>query len=552
MVFLKILYFNALALSYNFAGYSLNQEEQNIQDETARTSGKRIELIRADYMEFDKDIGDNARRLLGNVVFKHEDTYMHCDSAYLYSDKNVVEAFSNIHIMVSDTVDIFGQRLYYDGNTRMAELHENVIMRDEKMTLTTEHLFYDLNENTANYYDGGKIVDKDNVLTSIWGFYYSDLKHFHFRDDVRLINPEYVMESDTLKYNTETEIAYFFGPTSITSEENIIFCKNGWYDTKNDVAQFKKDAFIHNQEHSITGDSLFYDRKLGYGKALNNVVMEDTIQNVIITGHFGEHFEKKGLSVVTEEAVLTMVSDNDSLFLHADTLKYVFEGENNNNQNAGDTVYVKNNSELPDEVDKNGNNEPKEDVRKLFAYNRAKFYRSDMQGMSDSIVYSFSDSTIYMFHNPILWSEEHQITANTIEIETWDDIVHSVKLVDAAFIISEEDTLKYNQIKGREVIGYFKDNQLYRIDVFGNGETLYYVRDDEEKLIGVNKAISSSMIIYVDENQIDRIIFVDNPDATLHSPGRLSSEEKLLNHFRWFDDIRPKRKEDIFIWNYPQ
>ncbi len=511
---------------------------------------KQIELLNALSMEFDKRIGDDARRVIGMVLFKHEDAYMHCDSAYLYSLDNSLKAFSNIHIQVGDTIDIHGDKLYYDGNTSIAELHGNVKMQDKNMVLTTDHLIYDLKANTANYYDGGRIIDHDNVLTSKWGFYYADTKHFFFKDDVKLVNPEYTMDSDTLKYNTLTEIAHFFGPTTIISEENIIFCKNGWDDTKNDIAQFSREAFINNNEHSITGDSLFYDRNKGYGRALMNVMVIDTVQDLIINGHFGEHFEKKGLSVVTQEAMLTIISEKDSLFLHADTLKYFLQDETGNHDSviAGKNDLLHNKKELNEKGYMQESEKENKEIKKLLAYNRAKFYRTDLQGMSDSLVYNFSDSVIHMYHNPILWSEEHQLTAKKIEIETWNNTVNKAHLIDAAFIISEEDTAKFNQVKGRKITGHFNENQLYKVDVFGNSETIYYVRNDDGDLIGINKAISTNMTIFVDNNQVNHIIFFENPEADLFPPEDLAPEERLLRHFKWHINLRPKSKKDIFTW----
>ncbi len=537
-----------------------NIKAQEVENQDKPGEPRQIELIKARSMEFDKKIGDDARRLIGNVILKHEDAYMYCDSAYLYSKDNSLKAFSNIHIKVSDTINIYGDKLYYDGNTSIAELHDNVEMRDKQMVLTTEKLIYDLNENTAKYIDGGKIVDEENELTSLWGFYYADRKHFFFKDNVKLINPDYTMDSDTLKYNTMNETAHFFGPTTIVSEENTIFCKNGWYDTKNDVAQFSKDAFIHNNEQSITGDSLFYDRNKGYGKGLKNVEIKDTVQNAIISGHFGEHFEKKGLSVVTKEAMLTLISDNDSLFMHADTLKYIFKDEHDKTREKPLTADINGNilpelnettgEETPEnQKEKSTNGEKKqEDIRKLLAYNRGKFYRTDLQGMSDSIVYDFRDSTIYMYHEPILWSEEHQLTANNLKIETWDNTVQTVYLNESAFIISQDDTTNFNQIKGREIIGHFNDNKLYKVDVFGNGETIYYVRDEDEDLIGINKAISSNMRIYVKENKVEQIVFIEAPEADLFPVDELPPEERLLKNFEWHINLRPKSKEDIFVW----
>lgn len=486
------------------------------QEPTRRTT--RVDLIRADDIRFDRDVAADARRLVGDVKFQHEDATMRCDSAWQFTVDNRFNAYGNVYINVNDSVDIFGDKLYYNGNTRVAELHGNVKMIDNQMTLTTQHLFYNLETNTANYIDGGKIVDAENVLTSIWGFYYADDKNFFFRDSVKLVNPEYVMRSDTLRYNTQTEVAYFFGPTTIVSEENTIFCRNGWYDTRNDIARFSKDAFFTNNEQSLSGDSLFYDRNRGYGKAIRNVMLKDSVQQTFVTGHFAEHFEHDHLSEVTQNAVLTVIAQNDSLFMHADTLRSIMDEEN--------------------------------DVRMLQAWYRAKFFKSDLQGLADSIVYNFSDSTIYLYNNPIIWSENHQLTASRIEVKTAEDNrVDEIHLFEAAFIVSMEDSVSFNQIKGRKIIAHFFENELRKIDVFGNGEALYYVRDEDEELIGINKSLSSDITIYIEDNQVSSIVLFTNSDANLFPPSDLPQEERFLQHFRWITDRRPEKKDDIFVWD---
>jgi lipopolysaccharide export system protein LptA len=491
----------------------LNNELQ-AQDQKKTT---RVDLIRADDIKFDRSIAPDARRLIGDVVFKHEDATMRCDSAWQFTVDNRFNAYGKVFIQVNDSVEVSGDKLYYNGNTSIAELHGNVKMVDPQVTITTQHMFYNMKTNTANYIDGGKIVDSTNTLTSTWGFYYADEKNFFFKDKVKLVNPDYVMDSDTLKYNTLTEVAYFFGPTTIVSDENTIFCKNGWYDTKNDIARFSREAYFTNGKQNLAGDSLFYDRNLGYGNAIGNVLLKDSVQQTFVTGQFAEHFEHEFLSEVTQTAMLTVAMEKDSLFMHADTLRSIHDEDNNR--------------------------------KLLFAWHKAKFFKQDLQGLADSIVYNFSDSTIYLYHDPIIWSDVHQLTANRIEVKTAEDSrVESIQMFDAAFIVSREDPESFNQIKGRRIIAYFRDNELFKIDVFGNGEALYYVKDDKEELVGINKSLSADITILLEENQVSSIILFTDADANLFPPLDLPKEERFLQHFKWITDRRPTKKEDIFVW----
>lgn len=497
--FFRAVYFLVVV----FAGFGVEAQQRTPIDFSASS------------MQFHRQIGEDARRLIGNVQFSHEGTIMYCDSAYLFTRQNRLEAFSNIRIVVNDTVNITGDHLKYNGNSRIAELTGNVRMTDPQLTLTTNHLIYDLSRNTANYAGGGKIVDRENTLTSRWGFYFVDQKQFLYKDEVVLVNPEYTMHSDTLRYNTLTGVAYFFGPTTIKSEQNTIFCRNGWYDTRNDLARFSRDAFLKSREQSLTGDSLFYDRRRGYGRADRNIVIRDTVQNSIISGHMAEHFEKEGISIVTIQALLTVISEGDSLFLHADTLR---------------SVYIEDTEE-----------------QFVFAYHQAKFFRNDLQGISDSIVYHFSDSTIYLFHNPVLWNDVHQLTARRIEIQTSENEIIKANLFDAAFIISQEEDLGFNQVKGRNITGHFIDNELRRIDVQGNGETIYFVKEDDGTLVGINKAMSEQIVIFVEDRVVVGIRFFGKPEANLFPIEQLPEEARQLRNFQWLDHLRPKSKVDIFI-----
>lgn len=473
----------------------------------------KIDLINANTLEFDKKIGEDVKRLIGNVILKHDQTFLYCDSAYLHSESNSVDAFGNVRIN-SDSVTIYSEILHYDGDTKTAHADKNVKMIDNKMVLVTDHLTYNTKSNIGNYTTGGKITDPENVLTSTIGYYYVDEKQFYFKKNVVLVNPRYTMRSDTLVYNTETEVSHFYGPTTIVSKENLIYCENGWYNSNNDIAQFNKNAYFTNKVQKLNGDSLYYDRKIGFGKAFNNITAIDTVQHITMKGNYAEYYEKLGKSMVTKKAVLIQDIDGDSLFLHADTLKAFFD-----TTGAGKT---------------------------LFAYNHAKFFKSDLQGLGDSIVYSFKDSTIFMYTKPMIWSDKNQLSADTIMIFLRKNQVKQMNLYSSSFIISKDDSIRFNQIKGKNLVGHFINNKLNKINVYGNGETVYYVRDDKNKLVGVNKAVADNLLIFVNENQIKSITFLTKPEATLYPEKDLSKNDVRLKNFKWEEDKRPADEFDIF------
>ena len=474
----------------------------------------KVFIDNADVLRFEQKGNKEIQRLIGNVRLRQDSTLFFCDSAILENTSNNMQAFGNVHINYTDSLDIYGDFLDYTGNTRIAELDGNVLLVDDKATLRTDHLIYDRNNKQATYNTGGEIEDEENVLTSWIGHYYTADKEFFFKDTVVLVNPDYVLRSDTLKYNSDTEIAYIFGPTNITSEEDSIYCEFGWYDTKQNRSKLVKNAFVQKKEQSIEADTIFYNREIDYGRALGNIKLTDTVQDVVVEGNSGEFDRKKGESYVTERAVAIFIDEQDSLFLHADTIKV-----------------------LNDSLDR---------AEKLLAYNRMKFFRDDFQGACDSMIYSVPDSTIYMYTDPVLWSDENQLTSDSIHIFVSHNSIDSLRLYSSAFIISKDTVAGYNQIKGREMTGYFRDNDLWRIRVSGNAETLYYVREEDGALIGVNKSVSSYMKIQLQDNDIKQITYLEKPDANLVPDIKSLGGELKLEGFIWIEERRPKTKQEIF------
>jgi lipopolysaccharide export system protein LptA len=498
------------------------------------SQGKKID-VKANSLEFDEKLGEGAKRLVGDVIFTHQGATMFCDSAYLYKN-NTLDGFGHIHIRQGDSLHLYGKKLHYDGNTKKAEVYQEIRLTDKDLVLTTDFLFYDLNSSIATYNSGGVITSKENLLTSESGYYYSKTRQFAFKNNVVLTNPQYVINSDTLLYNTYSKVAYFLGPTTIKSQANLIYAENGWYDTKNDISRFSKKAYIVTKEQKLYGDSLYYDRKIGYGKAMNNVHIIDSLQNIKISGNIAEHYEGSDNSLVHGKALLIQVYNNDTLFLHADTLRATYTDKNGK-------------IKLPlinNPYGKNPNNKDSL-YRILFAYHRVKFYKSDIQGKCDSLAFSYIDSTMRLFGMPVLWSDKNQLTAEKVSIKTGKGEIRSLNLDNTAFIISQEDSLRFNQIKGKNMEGSFKESKLYKIKVEGNGQTVYYAKD-KEKIIGVNRADCTDLLIFLKENKVDKITFINQPEATLYPINELSPKELLLKDFIWKGSERPMSKKDVFVW----
>jgi len=479
---------------------------------------KKIELLYSDILIIDKQINKDLQRLIGHVSLKHNDIFMICDSAYLYLEINQVKAYGNVRISQGDTLSIRGNYLFYDGNEEKAYMEGNVELKDKESQLFTSVINYDTKARIADYPFHGKIINGDNVLTSRVGTYYAYDKKFHFKDSVRIENPDYTMYADTLEYNTVTETAYFTGPTILEGDSLYMYCERGWYDTKNDVSSIWHNPVINNRQNTIKGDSLYYQRKRGYGEAFHHISIADTSNNLIVAGNYGWYYKTPEKFMVTDSALFIQISKEDSLFLHADTISAVTVSK-------------------PDDTTS---------FRIMKAYYSCKVFSRDLQAKCDSLSYSFQDSVIRLYKYPVLWSEENQLVADSISIFTKNRQADRMELYNSVFVTSQVDSIRFNQMKGRKLTGYFAKNKLYRILIEGNGETIYFLVDNNQ-LIGVNHAKSASIEIKVNNSKIEEITELSNPDGKLDPPLMSSPDGLRLPGFVWYDSLRPKKKADIFI-----
>lgn len=482
--------------------------------------GTQIQIKKGDLLTTGEKDGEKYNRIIGNAVFQHEDAILSCDSAYLYSARNEMEAFGNVHIEQGDSMHLYGDYLEYSGNTKLAEMTgEEVKLIDKDLTLTTTLLNFDRNTNTAYYYTGGRIVSDENDLTSVIGTYYKSSEEFHFKDSVILTNDRYVMNSDTLIYNTISKTAYFYGPTTIKGDSNLIYCENGWYNTVTDISQFSENTYLKNKSQTLSGDSLYYERNNGYGEAYSDVSIEDTVDNYIISGDSAVYYEIPDSALVYGKTLLTIATEKDSLFVHGDKLMASLDSNEN---------------------------------KIIRTYYHVRLYKTDLQGKCDSLSYSYSDSTMNMYRDPILWSDNNQLTADHILLTTINNEPDSIKMLGNAFVLMRDEYGFFNQIRGKDMHGKFTNRTLRKLFVIGNGQTIYYAQDDTDAYIGMNRAECTNIMITIKDNKIVGIAYRIKPDSKMYPINQIPDDKKRLKGYNWRIKEQPKSKEDIFIWVEPQ
>jgi lipopolysaccharide export system protein LptA len=489
--------------------------------QTEQKSGvqkRKVELIHADEYKPDDKMGRELGRFVGNVSFRDpvNGMIMTCDSSYFWQSKNQLKSYGRVHVEQGDTLDIYGDYLFYDGAEQTASLEGNVTLKDKETQLDTRSIRYDVRQKIARYTENGKITNGDNTLTSILGTYDVSNKLFHFKDSIKIVNPDFIMKADTMDYNTVTETVFFKGPSEVIGDSIYMFCERGWYDTKNDIASIWKNALIDNRQQVIRGDSLFYNDSTGFGEAFNNIEIQDTTNSVIVRGDYAWYYKDPERFQVTKRALFIQVASTDSLFLHSDTISSV---------TVTDSAGIAH--------------------RLMRSWRNCRIFSRDLQAKCDSLSYFFLDSVIRLYYKPVIWSEANQLTSDSMAIFTKNMNADRLELYNSAFVAGKVDSLRFDQIKGRNLTGLFMDNKLYKLLVEGNGESIYHLVD-QDKLIGVTHNKSSSIEILVVDGKIDEIIERENPDGKLDPPLLNPPDKMKLPGFNWLDSIRPKKMEDIF------
>lgn len=509
----------------------------------------KVSLVYLEYsqtLSFDEERLPDAQILRGDVCFRHDSVLMYCDSAYFFEAENSLHAFGHVHMIQGDTLEGFSDVLYYNGNTKLARMRQRVRLIHQETVLTTDSLNYDRKKDIAYYFSGGMIKDSLNTLTSRWGQYTPDNHQAIFRSEVKLINPKFVLTADTLGYNTKTYQSDLVGPTQILYEkETTILSTNGWYNTQTELSLLlNRSRIIHTDGMTLTGDTIYYDKRNGYGRAIGNIESTDSTNHMTLYGHNGEVWEENNRGYVTDSAMMINWSDSVTYtYMHADTLwteeiPYQIHTLIPQDSIIVDSILV---AQAPDTIWRDTS------YQQFRAFRHVRIFRNDLQAVCDSARYHGKDSLLTLFGLPICWNEENQVSADLIHIYFKNDSVDYLHGIDNALCIKREDINKYDQMKGKEMLAYVRNGEVYLVDVKGNAETIFYPREDDGSYIGVNRTQSSFVKLYLTNQQIDHVVFTTATTGVMIPLDQALPEEQTLGNFFWAESERPRQPEDIFL-----
>lgn len=482
-----------------------------------------VYLLNADLIRFEEYINPYAQRLMGNVVFRHDSMYMYCDSALFFQEHNSFNAYHNVRAQQGDTLFMYGDSLFYDGNTRLLRVRDNVRLENKSMILLTDSLNYDRNLELGWFFDGGTLLDDESTLISEYGEFETRTKIAHFMDGVSMESPDYLLTTDTLHYNTDTHTAILTSPATIVNEDNVINTSNGRFNTDTNSAVLLDRSVVEQNdgENRMTGDSIVYDKTSGMVEGYGNVIINNYKDKSDILGEYVYYNQERDSAVVTGNALLLEYSAGDTLFLHADTLRLVTFYNT-----ARDTIIE----------------------RQVRAFNKVSAYRPDMQMVADSMLFSTKDSSLTLFQDPILWSDGQQVLGEKIIFYMNDSTIDWAHIIGQALFVQYNDSLHFNQIAGREMKAYFVNGEIDRAVVNGNVQAVFYPLDSDSTMIGMNTTEGPSMTVYFKMRNVNKMVIHGRSNGVMYPMEQIDETKMFLSNFNWFERLRPKEPDDVFIW----
>ena len=486
-----------------------------------RPEGERVYLLHADELRYDM-FGRNpdAQIVKGKVSFMHQGGHLTCDSAYFYQGTNSVKAFGHVHYRQGDTLSLTCERAEYDGMMQMMHARRNVVLHHRRQTLKTDSLDFDRLYNMANFFDGGTLIDGKDRLVSDWGEYHTETREAKFVFNVKLRSGKDVVTTDTLYYDVPTSTAHMVGPSKIVSGSSVVHTADGYYDTKTDKAKLFGRSTLVDKDKSITGDSLYYVKN-GESTGYGNVVYVDKKNKNSLTCNYLRYNEKTGMGFATKRPVAIDYSQKDTLWMHSDTMRiYTF------NINT-DSVY-----------------------RKVHAYPHVRAFRNDMQAICDSLVFNSKDSCMTMYKDPVIWNANRQMLGEEIRAYMADSTIRFAHVIGQALSIEQmPDSVHYNQITSSEMKSYFEKGEMKMTEAIGNVQTVYYMTNDKDSsLVGLNYLETDTMRMYLGAaRKLDKI-WTNKFTSTMYPITQVPPAKYKLPNFAWFENLRPKDKNDIFVW----
>ncbi len=496
--------------------------------------GDKVRLIHSDFFQKKLDQYDGNPYFSGNVQFEHQGSLLSADEVIFYEDQNFVKAIGNVVLKNADGSVITSGEMEYDGNTQKGIAKKNVVLTDPKQTIKTETLYYDKLSNKAYFNTGGTIYANSSVTYAKVATYNVSSKIIDLTGNIKIDNADYTLVGVNVVQDQNTNIATINGPTTITNKSNpsnIVYTEKGRYNQNTGEVFMTKNSRIDYKGKILTGEELYFNRNTGFGTGKGNVLLRDPKEKRFLRGGYGEIYEKKDSAMMTDKPYAVKILEKDSMYFSADKI----------------LAYQK-----LDEVN------PLKKKSFLRAYKKARMFKTNIQTRADSLSFNETDGIMKLFGKPIAWSGEKQVTGDKIEayFNTESEAIDSLKVIGNAFVISKADSLnmkdEFNQIKGKLMIVYYKNNDINLAKVIGNAQAITYADDTNEKTketerIGVALSTCGTIEAEFEERRVQIISCNIGANTDIFPMSLISKEKRFFPDFNWNTKDRLRKWQDIFV-----
>lgn len=555
------------------------------------------------------EVGDSTVMcLVGNFAAHHNGAVITCDSAVRYNDM-LIECFG--HVLINkNTTYVYGDRADYNGLQNEARVYSELVkVVDGDATLYTRRFLFNTLDNVGKFGNGGVVVKGENLLESDRGYYYANRREVACVERVEMRNETYQLKGDSVIYDLQTDHAYFFDNTNIWNQQgDYLYADRGEYEKPDELYSLTRNGYVLTDKQELWSDSLDYYRATGHLVLRRNIQIDDTEHKSLAFGDYGEYWKEPVRALLTRRPAVVSYDpqQGDSLFMRADTIwvltVFPFADADTLRSDSlptqADSAGLRSPSRTPgarpsagtdslghDELSARGADSLARPAREnasaqtasadaesasaasepasvadstaltaadsmyrmVKAYRDVRMFRSDFQAVCDSLVAFSSDSTIHLYIDPVLWNETNQVTSDVMDVFTEHEQIERVEFVGRPMMITELDTMYYNQVTGKEMTAFFRNNQIFRNDVNGNVQTIYYLQeDDSPRVVNLLVVEGGSMTSYIEQRKVDKIVYRANPVATIYPLDKIPEDQNLfLKDFKWEAERRPTQR-DVF------
>jgi len=567
--------------------FSISANAQQTQGED-----RLVRLLKAKTAEIYQNEFRNIRRVTGPAQFLHNNALIICDTAIWDLSNNIVDAIGNVKIIQDRTI-LSGDRIHYLADSSLARVRGNLVelLDKDSNRLRTLYLDYNTKDSIAYFFNGGSMMDKKGkVIESNYGYYHAKIERFKFIQKVELNSDSLVLKGDSLAYWSIDKRVDFLGPVKIWQNDSYLSSNSGWYNREKEIYNFESNAYMLNGQNELWAKKIYYQREESKAELYDDVQILDTAQSVILFSDFVRYRENPVFAELYKNPSLAYYSvENDlpdTLFFAADTMYYkmlpkfeadsasVAQSQKRYSLSRKDPIKEMYNKPIPQPKDSSGKKpeivtkppltdsltiaakdslatpvkdslavSPKDTtlIRFISANKNIRFYRSNIQGRCDSLMFNSIDSIIRLYKDPVLWNENNQFTADSIQLITANKEMRKTELMSNAFVIAKEDSLHYNQIKATDIVAHFTEGDLTRFDAYGGVTVIFFFAEDSI-LTTMNQKECKTMTATIKEKSVQIVRYFEAIQSVLYPIIDLESEKKRLKGFRLRDDERPANR----------